>query len=142
MTADVLTCSYCNAIQPTRSGLAAGQRLTCVRCGESFTVTFAEALTASPPGPTSPFTASQLIQAEHPSPPGGTSANRRRSNRRVAAAVLGVMLLMSGIGLAYALRTQDFRRQNDKSLPRKARKPFGNYAEPPPLPEGPLPPAR
>jgi hypothetical protein len=39
-----------------------------------------------------------------------------RANRRLAAVVLGVMLLMAGIGLAYALQTEAFRRANDKGL--------------------------
>lgn len=119
MSAAGLTCPYCNAIQAPRAGLAVGARTTCPRCGESFVATSLPEPAAEPPA-TAP------------------AAPRRVSNRALATAVLGVMVLMGGLGLAYALVTQDFRRQNDKSLPRKSRRPA---ADDPPAPDGPPSPA-
>src|SRR5262249_20889470 len=100
-----------------------------------FTVTaLPEAVTAQAP--------SSVPLPAGPPPVLAPATDWRRRNRLIAAVVCGVMLLMSGVGLTYALMTQDFRRHNDTALPRKARKAFGNPGEPPPLPEGPLPPAR
>jgi hypothetical protein len=42
--------------------------------------------------------------------------SKRSANRRVAAIVLGVMVLMAGLGLTYALMTQSFRRNNDRGV--------------------------
>jgi hypothetical protein len=95
--------------------MTGGQRLPCPRCGESFTL-----LTTEPPAST---------DISH-SPPCATGfeieprvqGNRWllnkpfKANRRTALILLGVMAFMAIGALAYALHTQQFRRDNDKGI--------------------------
>jgi hypothetical protein len=55
----------------------------------------------------------------------------RPPNRLVAAAVLGVMVLMAAGGLTLALLTQKDRRANDTGLTRRPNRPPPRQAEPP-----------
>lgn len=111
MSDEALLCPICNAMQPPRPGLTVGAKLDCARCGERFTVTHVPASWALP----APAQAS---------PPRPTLARPIRANRLVAAGVVGLMLVMAGIGLTYALWTVQDRRAHDKALPRKVRRPW------------------
>src|SRR5262245_44774930 len=134
MTVEAMTCPYCNATQPPRAGLALGQRVACARCGESFAVTHLPQAIQQEPAGWGTSASAPAPAAPWSMPPG----KRRWSNRALGGLVLGVMLVMGGIGLTYALMTQDFRRKNDTSLPRKSRR--STTEELPPL--EPTPPAR
>ena len=106
-----LTCPFCNAVVPPMSGLTVGQRIACPRCGEVFAVSHV------PEGQVAPSIAQMPeLVGEAPKPV--------RANRILGGAVLGVMLVMAGIGLAYALATVQMRREHDRALPRKQRKPW------------------
>src|SRR5262245_48015023 len=108
------TCPYCNAQQPQTAGLTLGQRVTCPRCGETYKVTTlpATGLPAPPAVPTTPT----------PLPP--VAPTWTFSKRLVLLVVLGVMVVMAGTGLTYALRTVQERRDHDRALPRKSRRPW------------------
>lgn len=73
---------------------------TCPRCGEAI----APGASFFPPTDTRPVPAAK--------------------NLRVGAIVLGVMLLMAAAGLTYALLTQDRRRDNDKEVASRNRRPI------------------
>jgi hypothetical protein len=91
--------------------MALGQKLACPRCGEAFAITH---LPLDDPFPI-------------PSPEAAYSAEYRkpiRRNRLVGGLVMGGMLLMAAIGLAYALATVQMRRDHDRALPRQHRKPW------------------
>lgn len=118
MSDDPLTCPYCNARQPRSPGLVVGQRVTCARCGEAFTLTRlpAEEFIPTPAAPAPPARLEKPV----------------RANRLVAAIVLGVMALTAGTGLTYALITVQTRRDHDKALPRKSRRPWQTERVEPP----------
>jgi hypothetical protein len=105
MPSDILSCPYCNSAVPPPAGARPGQRIPCPRCGESFplreTVPDEPAPAAPPP-------------VEAPVPP----APPRISNGRLALLILGGMVAMALIGLAYALHTQALRRSYDIELPK------------------------
>jgi hypothetical protein len=123
MSAETLTCPYCNAGQPPLPGLSVGQRVTCVRCGEAFKVTTV---------PAAPAEAPPADITEAPSAPPAKPSRPIRANRLVAGLVLGVMLVMAGTGLTYALLTVQQRRAHDRALPRKSRRPWLTEQETPP----------
>ncbi|HEY1378907.1 MAG TPA: hypothetical protein VGF55_19050 [Gemmataceae bacterium] len=91
-------CPYCNAPVPVPQPPPTGGRVTCPRCEETVTV----GDTGTGPS-VSPAAA----------PPGPAAEPSRPTNRAVAGIVVAVMLGMAAIGLAYALRTVEFRRAND-----------------------------
>lgn len=102
------TCPYCNAVVPVPDILAASSRLTCERCGDSFSYRpGADIVTPTP-----------LQRESSPSPVAieETAAAKRWSNRTVAAGVLGIMLLMALIALALALQTTGIRREHDAQI--------------------------
>jgi hypothetical protein len=100
-TMSEITCPYCNAIQTNLSAVRAGQMVTCVRCQESF-----RSLADVGRGENIPRDL-QVV----PIKPLYT-----KPNIQVAAMVLGVMTVMAGIGLTYALMTVKDRRANDSGL--------------------------
>ncbi len=106
-----LTCPFCNAVIPPMPGLVVGQRIACPRCGEAFAVSHVPASAAE----------DSIAQAPHAVAP---LPKPVRANRILGGAVFGVMLLMAGVGLAYALATVEMRREHDHALPRKQRKPW------------------
>jgi hypothetical protein len=115
MTAAPLTCLFCNAEVPLAPGLPKGHKVTCPRCGETFPLRQPSADVQPAPGVvTAPAATLPALAAP------AVAARPLRSvvgaNRRVAALVVGVMLLMAATGLTYALMTQDFRRANDSGL--------------------------
>src|SRR4051812_18592238 len=91
-------CPYCNAPVPVPQPRPADGRVTCPRCEETVTV--------GDTGPGTPTAAPHATSTEPTTPP-------RPTNRAVAGIVVAVMLGMAALGLAYALRTVDFRRAND-----------------------------
>src|SRR5437764_624002 len=109
MTAEPLTCPYCNALIPDAGGATVGQRVPCPRCGEAFTL--------KQPRP--------RISAELQTAPANAPAltgvdfdverrlRMRRANHRMATAILAVMLLGAIISLTFALYSQPERRAND-----------------------------
>ena len=105
-----LTCPFCNALIPPMSGLVLGQRIACPRCGEAFAVSHV------PDDRVTTSIAQSPDRAESPKPV--------RANRLVGGAVLATMLLMAGVGLAYALATVQMRRDHDRAIPRQQRKPW------------------
>lgn len=96
MDTRVIACPFCNAAVPLPP---TGLKVACPRCGESVPVrpSGRNGETLVPPP-----TAGLLLPA--------TPA---RSNRQVAAVVLGVMALMAAIALVYALHTTELRRSHD-----------------------------
>src|SRR5262245_41362410 len=83
-----LTCPYCNALLLAP---ASGPTPTCPRCGEPLP-------TAAASAPMSPKAASANASSAEPTATG-------LSNRALAGAVIGVMVLIAGIALGYALWT-------------------------------------
>jgi hypothetical protein len=110
-----ITCPYCNATIRVQPGTPSGQRIVCPRCGDSFPLRSQELRTAEQSF--SPAPPSSEVQ---PAVTGITTAevfaNRRRANRVVALLVLGVMVVMAGGGLTFALLTQKDRRAHDTGL--------------------------
>jgi hypothetical protein len=110
-----VTCPYCNSLVTVTPGTTGGRQLPCPRCGESFTL-----LTTQTPASTD-HTQQPSLSPSLPIEP-GSHGNRwllqkpYRANRRTALVLLGVMAFMGAAGLAYALYTQPFRRQNDKGI--------------------------
>jgi hypothetical protein len=129
MSNDTLNCPYCNAVIPAPAGTVSGRRITCPRCGDPFTVRPLDSAVVAQP---------VVSITEAPAPP-----RRPRSNRMVAAVVLGVMVLMAGGGLTLALVTQKDRRAHDTGLSRRPRRsPLASDTEetpPAPLPPDKLP---
>jgi hypothetical protein len=111
MATEILSCPYCNASINLPPNRTAGQRITCPRCGDSFPLRSTDTFTNRPPkaGPDK--------TAVSRSAPSVASPQSRRSHGLVASAVIGVMLLMAGVGLAFMLMTQGERRAHDTSRP-------------------------
>jgi predicted RNA-binding Zn-ribbon protein involved in translation (DUF1610 family) len=107
---EILTCPYCNASLNLQAGWAAGQRITCPRCGDAFVLRCGDARLTSP-SPAQPV--ETVGAAEAPAP----AVLPRWSNRLVAGVILGLMLFMAGNGLIFMLLTQEQRRAYDTSRP-------------------------
>jgi hypothetical protein len=113
MAAEPLSCPYCNSYVTVAQPLAAGQKVSCPRCGEGFLVRPSTGILSPngdgpgslipPAAPVAGFGASQLPQLAHPRP----------SNRFVAGTILGAMGLMTVVGLTFALLTVHLRREHD-----------------------------
>lgn len=105
MTSVTTTCPYCNSHVALSAETAPGLRVPCPRCGEAFAYRPHEGDAATPvPVPTT--------AARNP-------VALRRSNRVVAGAVLGGMVVMAIVGLAWALWTVPDRRAGDRREPIK-----------------------
>jgi hypothetical protein len=111
MASEVLTCPYCNASIGVQPGMAAGQRMGCPRCGDAFTLPRLDAFTDRPHAPVAPQTA---ITANPPA-----AVPSRQSSWLIAGAVVGVMLVMAGGGLAFMLMTKEQRRAYDTNRPER-----------------------
>ena len=118
------TCPYCNAQAPP----AASGKVTCPRCDEVFT------LANAPP------TGIQTAPASMPTPIRPSPGKPIRANRIVAGVILSVMAVMAATGLTYALMTVAVRREHDKALPRRSRKPFEIFRKAQPEPDEAVPP--
>lgn len=112
MSAETLTCPYCNAAFAVQAGWSPGQRIICPRCGDSFPLRFEDSFTDRP-RPTPPAATAITTGAE----PSRVSLPSRWSNRLIGGVVVVVMLLMAGGGLAFMLMTQEQRRAYDTSRP-------------------------
>jgi hypothetical protein len=108
MTTELLTCPYCNAAIDVPPNRVAGERIVCPRCGDSFPLRSVETFTDQPRPAASAITTSA---------PALDASRSQRSQWLVAGAVIGVMLLMAGVGLAFMLMTQQERRAHDTSRP-------------------------
>jgi hypothetical protein len=120
MTAEPLACPYCNAFVTVPPTATAGQRVTCARCGEAFSLRQPEGVQTSP-GP-------DAYNVTNAPPPYAFNRsegvrNSRCANRLVAGSVLGVMLFMAAVGLAFALWTQADRRAHDTGITRHSKRP-------------------
>lgn len=118
MTTETLTCPYCNASIGVSSGLSAGQRIVCPRCGDTFPLRPTDGFTNHPTSPLSSDTAitNEPATTASTTPP-QLSLPSRRSPGLVAALVVGVMLFMAGGSLVFMLMTQQQRRAYDTSRP-------------------------
>jgi hypothetical protein len=96
------TCPYCNSVTNVPAGAAGGQRLICDRCGDPFVYRPSE-----DPAPGQPEGRAG-VAAPPPVP-----RTRRWSNRTIGVALVAAMLVIAGGTLAFALLTQDFRRNID-----------------------------
>jgi hypothetical protein len=127
------TCPYCNAPVTIPAGAAVGQRLTCGRCGEAFSVRPAQKALAEEAAPAQAITAPpepRLTLAQY-------RARFRGRNRAVGLIVLGMMVFMATVGLIFALSTQAERRANDRALKKRPHRPIPEEPQP-----GPVAPAR
>jgi hypothetical protein len=114
----------------------AGKRIPCARCGETFVYRVPEGA-----GPTAVQTAPNAFPLARQA--AERSVRTRWSNRQLAAAVFGVMLLMATGSLTFALLTQEQRRAHDKDLgPRPNRWPFQVDKSEEPLLAAPVAPVR
>jgi hypothetical protein len=117
MPSENLTCPYCNAAIGVSPNLSAGQRIVCPRCGDSFPLRPADSFTGQVP-PTAETAITDRPTVANPTLPALDPRLRsRRSLGLFAALVVGVMLLMAGVGLAFMLMTQQQRRAYDTNRP-------------------------
>jgi hypothetical protein len=108
MTAPRLSCPYCNSTIPATDSLKPGQRVYCPRCHELVLVPSeaSEVGSGKPKGFAGETSwAGQAEEVERFTP--------RRSNASLAGTILGVMISMAAIGLAFAWYTTDQRRKHD-----------------------------
>ena len=106
MPGDTISCPYCNAYVTAPEARYPGQRVSCPRCGESFSY---RRPTEDEPELPSGATAAGTSAGDRLARP----VVRRPSNRAMAAAVLGLMLIMALISLVVGLKTVSFRRSHD-----------------------------
>ncbi len=121
MSTKPLTCPYCNASIAAPAETSASGCIECPLCGDSFAIPPADALANRLPQSISSF-ASELAASSDSSPVPAIDLPSRRSNGRLAAIAVGVMLLVAGVGLTFMLMTQAQRRIQDTVSP--ARRPF------------------
>jgi hypothetical protein len=107
MTDEPFCCPYCNAYMTIPPGTQPGQRVPCPRCGEMVRAA------ARPERAASPQAAPAAPVQQHPPSPTPT----RWSNRAVAGAILGLMLILAALALVYALETVPVRRAHDVMKP-------------------------
>ena len=104
-----ISCPYCNAHVPIPAGLKIGQRVPCLRCGESFLLRHAIEETGRPP-----VTAAGPIVPLQDEP---VAAPPRWANRSIALTILAGMAGMAVLALVFALWTTDVRRGHDIMKP-------------------------
>src|SRR6267378_6971691 len=105
MMMPIISCPYCNAHVPRPDSMP-GARVLCPRCGEMFPYRLTEGVDDSP----------RFADPARNEIEGLGSAGPGVSNKAVAAAVLGVMLVMAVAGLIFALQTETLRRAHDANL--------------------------
>jgi hypothetical protein len=120
MTAEPISCPYCNSLVPP----ASGPRLTCPRCGESFAHRDqvsangppTDEFSAARPEPAAGYARTPVAYAPGSPDVGSPYALGRSSpvsNRTIARIVVGVMALTAAAGLTFALLTVHARRSHD-----------------------------
>jgi hypothetical protein len=116
MMTDTVTCPYCNALVPVAPGAAAGKRVVCRRCGESFALSPGDAPVSGDilTQPAAPAPTAIVTQPAAPQP----FVKPTRGNRRFAYLMLGVMGGLFAVALVFALSTQAMRRANDAGITR------------------------
>jgi hypothetical protein len=140
-----LTCPYCDAYVGPPDGTTHDGRITCPRCGESFRPA-ADAVISSPlGGPTSvsttPFSG-PTVEAVRSGMPLTLPEKPRARNRLVGIAIVGLMAVMAGTALTYALITTGLRRDHDTGRSQTERRlPIPTIATAPPD-AGPVAPAK
>ncbi len=98
-------CPYCNASIEVTPEEASRPRLQCPRCGDTFVNRTAEDGSAN--GSSSAIAAGPPDEGL-PAPP-----RKRLSNIALARLIVGGMVCLAAVGLAYALATVNYRRHND-----------------------------
>jgi hypothetical protein len=113
MAAETIACPYCNALMTIAEHAASSRRVTCIRCGELFPYQAASVGAAGLHQP-----AAESGDARAGLPPDNAQAlavaQRRRSSRKIAAVILGVMAVMALASLLVSLRTVHNRRARDQ----------------------------
>src|SRR5260370_16317473 len=119
MSAEPLTCPYCNAFVSLPPNAHDGQRVTCSRCGDAFPLR-GRGTGIKVPGGVAPTQAAPGLHLA------GTSLtpSARSRNRLVAGLAVTVMALMAASGLTWALLTQAQRRTNDYGEPVRHKRPI------------------
>jgi predicted Zn finger-like uncharacterized protein len=105
MTPESLSCPYCNAQFTLPAAEAGATRVRCPRCGDTFPHRPTGAGLAAVNGPPAPAVAG----------PGQPAVPARPPAWPVARVVVAIMAGMAVVGLIFALATQSFRRQIDRS---------------------------
>jgi hypothetical protein len=118
MSDEPLTCPYCNAFVSLPLNAQDGQRVTCTRCGDAFSLRGIGRGIKVPPGVATAPTPSLRVPGATITPPA------RWGNRLVAGIAVGVMALMAATGLTWALVTQAQRRANDYAEPVRHKRPI------------------
>jgi hypothetical protein len=123
MTVVTLTCPYCNAPALVQPDTSPGRRITCARCGEFYIIRAVPQdvgadLSVDAPNTNSVIEALSLSDAPFSGAP-LYKGPRPQKNGLLGGAILGVMLLMAGLGLSYALYTQRERRANDTAMKKR-----------------------
>jgi hypothetical protein len=116
MTQQSLCCPYCNSTVSLASRPETGQKIRCPRCDELFSFASREESELQGGNHQLEGTSSEPLGTP-PEPTTGFMSAPRRSNRAVAAVVLGVMLLMAMAGLTLAWITTQQRRERDRPTP-------------------------
>src|SRR4051794_3208983 len=105
MSAEPLTCPFCNTQVPVRAGMVAGQKVTCPRCGEVFSLRHTPTSAIQPPPAVTDALPALAPQPGSPSPSAQADVRRLSfpgkpivANRMVGAVVLGVMVIMATTG--------------------------------------------
>ncbi|MGF1581868.1 MAG: hypothetical protein ACFCD0_21270 [Gemmataceae bacterium] len=115
MSSGTIVCPYCNATISSSEITPGSSKVVCSSCGETIpNVSWEDVISSAgaPQGSSDPGNAG--VQAT----PASSTLLRtpdpvKWSNLRTAIVVLGIMAIMAGVGLGYALWTQDSRRKND-----------------------------
>lgn len=123
MTVATLTCPYCNAPSNIPADTNPGRRITCARCGESFVIRAVPQdadtdLSVNAPKTDAVIEAPSLADSLLSEARSYTGPRPQR-NWLLGGSILGVMLLMAGLGLSYALYTQQERRTNDTAMKKR-----------------------
>ncbi len=112
-----LVCPYCNSPVPAENITPGASKIPCPNCGETIpntTMTARDEQMAVAEGSPSPSsTTAVTTSAPAQSPKLRAPEPVAWSNRRIALVVLAIMFVMGGIGLGYALWTQEARRKGD-----------------------------
>jgi hypothetical protein len=124
MSAEPLTCPYCNAFVSLPPDAQDGQRVTCLRCGDAFPLRGVGSGIKLPPGVTTAPAPGAGAARREPAGVSTVATSAALRNRVVAIVAVSIMALMAVSGLTFALLTQSQRRQNDSGDPVRNKRPI------------------